>query len=152
MSTTEIRGYLKVSASLITAGQPTADQLREAAAEGFTTVINLATINPRYSLDDEGGLVASLGMTYHHLPVAWDEPTEADFEAFAAVMQQHEQDQTLLHCAANFRVTAFYALYAMRYHGWTGEQAETFRAQLWAGSDYPVWEAFFSAMKAKLSG
>ena len=76
-----IYNYRKVDDQIITSGQPTAGQLETAAAEGFTTVINLAALNPRYSLEDEAGLVCSLGMTYCHIPVEWEHPTEGDFEA-----------------------------------------------------------------------
>ena len=47
-----IRGYKKVNDRAITAGQPTEEQLKAAAADGFKTVINLATIDPRYSLKE----------------------------------------------------------------------------------------------------
>ncbi len=40
MTTQDIFNYRKVSDNLITAGQPTEEQLRAAAAEGFTVVIN----------------------------------------------------------------------------------------------------------------
>jgi hypothetical protein len=65
-------------------------------------------------------------------------------------MQEHSGDKQLIHCAANFRVTAFYALYAMKHLGWTEAQAEEFRASIWKGSDYPIWEKFIDAMKAKI--
>ena len=86
MSTEDITNYRRVNDQISTGGQPTEEQLRAAAAEGFKTVINLATINPRYSLDDEAGLVQSLGMAYHHIPVEWEHPQASDFAAFEAVM------------------------------------------------------------------
>ena len=144
MSTGDIYNYLEVSERLITGGQPTADQLRDAAAEGFTAVINLATTNPPYSLDGEGELVESLGMTYDHIPVDWGNPTDADFAAFEAAMNRLAGEKLLIHCAANYRVTAFYSLYAHKHLGWTDQQAESFRAQIWTGSDYPIWEAFIA--------
>ena len=150
MSTPAIYHSLKVDDQLLTGGQPTEEQLKSAAEEGFKTVINLATINPRYSLKDEAGLVQSLGMTYYHIPVEWEHPTESDFEAFEAVMQQLTPGKTLIHCAANFRVTAFYALYGLKHLGWTEAQAEAFRASIWEGSHHPIWEKFISEMKAKL--
>lgn len=144
MSTNDIYHYLKVSDRLVTGGQPTAGQLRDAAAEGFTAVINLATTNPPYSLDGEGELVESLGLEYVHIPVDWNNPTDTDFAAFEAAMTRLEGEKVLIHCAANFRVTAFYSLYARKHLGWSDEQAGAFRAQIWAGSDYPIWEAFIS--------
>lgn len=151
MSTQDIYNYRKVNDRLITGGQPTEDQLRSAAQEGFTAVINLATINPRYSLEDEESLVHSLGMTYHHIPVVWDNPKESDFDAFEAMMKQFgDANKTLIHCAANYRVTAFYSLYAMKNLGWSETQAEAFRASIWQGSEYPIWEDFLITIKSKI--
>ena len=144
MSTPEIYNYLKVSDTLITGGQPTADQLRDVAAEGFAVVINLVPTNPPHLLEGEGELVESLGMEYVHIPVDWGEPTDADFTAFESAMNRLGGEKVLIHCAANYRVTAFYSLYARKYLGWTDEQAEAFRAQIWAGSDYPVWNDFIT--------
>ncbi|MCA9867024.1 MAG: protein tyrosine phosphatase family protein [Anaerolineae bacterium] len=136
--------YVKVNDRLSTAGQPTEDQLRALAADGFTAIINLAPVNPPYTPADEAGLVQSLGMAYHYIPVQWNNPTDADFAAFEAAMQATAGDTLLIHCAANFRVTAFYSLYARKHLGWTKEQGEAFRAQIWAGSDYPIWEEFIA--------
>jgi protein tyrosine phosphatase (PTP) superfamily phosphohydrolase (DUF442 family) len=151
MGTQEIYNYLKVNDQVSTGGQPTAEQLRSAAAEGFTAVINLATVNPRTALDDEAGLVRSLGMTYDHIPVAWEDPKESDFLAFEKVMEERSSGKTLIHCAANFRVTAFYGLYALKHLGWPEAQVEEFRASIWRGSDYPVWERFIARMKARIT-
>jgi protein tyrosine phosphatase (PTP) superfamily phosphohydrolase (DUF442 family) len=148
MSTQDIYNYLKVNDQLITGGQPDEEQLRSAAAEGFTTVINLATYNPGHSLENEAGLVQSLGMAYHHIPVDWSAPQESDFQAFERVMQQPTNGKTFVHCAANFRVTAFYSLYAMKHLGWSEAQADAFRAAIWSESDYPVWETFIEKMKS----
>jgi uncharacterized protein (TIGR01244 family) len=152
MSTTEIYHYLKVNEYLITGGQPSEEQIRAAAEEGFTTVINLATLSPRYSLPDEAGLVQSLGMTYHHIPVEWDHPKDSDFETFDAVMQSVANTKTLVHCAANFRVTAFYSLYALKHLGWTPDQAAEFRATMWFDSDYPIWEEFIARLQERILG
>jgi len=150
MPTQDIFNYLKIDDHLSTAGLPTSEQLRAASEEGFQAVINLATYNPGHSLEDEAGLVQSLGMDYHHIPVDWQNPKETDFAAFESAMAQLSGQKTLIHCAANFRVTAFYGLYAMKHLGWTETQADTLRADIWQGSDYPIWEAFIREMKAKI--
>lgn len=147
----DIYNYRFVNDQLITGGQPTEEQIRAAAAEGFKVVINLATFNPQTSLPDEAGLVRSLGMTYHHIPVVWDAPKESDFQAFEKIFAQVSGEKTLLHCAANFRVTAFYSLYAMKYLGWSAAQAKEFRASIWKASDYPVWEQFIREMQTKIN-
>ena len=151
MSTQEIYNYRKVDDQLATGGQPTEEQLKSAADEGFKIVINLATLDPRYSLKDEGGLVHSLGMRYHHIPVEWEQPKESDFEAFVDVVKRLPEGKTLIHCAANFRVTAFYSLYAQKHLGWSVAQSDACRDSIWKGSDYPVWKKFIDRMKTKLA-
>lgn len=147
MSTHEIYNFRKVNDRLITGGQPTAVQLQSAADEGFQTVVNLATYQPGHSLEDEAGLVLGLGMEYYHIPVQWDNPKESDFIEFETVMQRIGNRKTLVHCAANFRVTAFYSLYALKHLGWSEQQADDFRTSVWSGSSYPIWEAFLQKMK-----
>lgn len=150
MGTNEIYNAIPVSDRLTTAGQPTEAQLRDASAEGFTAVINLVghyTSNP---LPNEAELADELGLTYVLIPVDWGNPTAADFAAFETAMTQLAGEKVLIHCAANYRVTAFYSLYAQKYLGWTAEQAEAFRQPIWAGSDYPIWEAFIARQRAEL--
>ncbi len=149
MTTREIYNYRKVSDRLITGGQPTAEQLRAAAAEGFEAVVNLATEQPGRSLEDEAGLVRSLGMEYYAIPVDWGSPKLEDFRRFEELLGRLGETRTLIHCAANFRVTAFYSLYAQKHLGWTEAQAEQLRQPVWQGSHYPVWEEFIRQVKAQ---
>jgi protein tyrosine phosphatase (PTP) superfamily phosphohydrolase (DUF442 family) len=149
VSTEEIMNYYRIDDRVITGGQPTEGQLYSAAEEGYQAVINLATIDPRYSLDDEEGLVRSLGLAYYHIPVAWEQPTEADLDAFVQVMQANPNQRLLIHCAANYRVSAFYSLYALQHLGWTVAQAEALRAALWQRS-YPIWDAFIQTQQARI--
>jgi protein tyrosine phosphatase (PTP) superfamily phosphohydrolase (DUF442 family) len=152
MATQDIFNYIQVNETLATGGQPTEDEIRSAAAEGFTSVINLATLHPGESLEDEAGLVQSLGMAYYAIPVVWTSPQSSDFTAFEQVMLHLPAGKTLIHCAANFRVTAFYSLYALKHLGWSQAQAEAFRAQIWEGSDYPVWEQFIGELTGQIYG
>ena len=151
MSTQDIYNYIKVDELFSTAGQPREEQLTSAAADGFQAVINLAPIDPRYSLKDEPGLVQSLGMAYHPIPVPWDNPQESDFAAFERVMQSLPAGtKTLVHCAANFRATAFYSLYALKHLGWSVDRAAQFRSSIWQGSDNPIWEDFIRRVEASI--
>jgi uncharacterized protein (TIGR01244 family) len=153
VSVDQIYNARTVDDRLTTSGQPTEDQLRAVAASGFDTVINLAPDDGESALPDEAGLVTELGMTYHHLPVVFAKPTERDFAAFEQVMTELPPDsRTLLHCAANFRVSAFYGLYAIKHLGWSVEQAGAFRTPIWKDSNYPVWETFISEMEQRLTG
>jgi uncharacterized protein (TIGR01244 family) len=150
MPTTRIFNYLKVNNRVITGGMPLKGQLRAAAQEGYRAVINLVPSGAAPSLPNEEQIVRRLGMDYHHIPVIWSNPLDEDFEKFEAAMQEIEDKPVLIHSQANFRVTAFYSLYAQKHLGWTAEQAEVFRLQIWRGSDYPVWEAFVRRIRAKI--
>lgn len=150
MGTNEIYNFKQVNEHILTGGQPTEAQLQDAAAAGVQTVINLATIDPRYSLVDEAKSVADLGMRYVHIPVVWDNPQQADFAAFEAVMQTAEANKTLVHCAANYRVTAFVSLYGMKHWGWTADEADELMAHVWVEGQYPIWDALVDELRAEM--
>jgi protein tyrosine phosphatase (PTP) superfamily phosphohydrolase (DUF442 family) len=150
MRTDAIHNFLRVDDQVWTGGQPTEQQLGAAAADGVRVVVNLATHDPRYSLPDEAGLLHSLGLEYHHLPVDWERPLASDYAAFATVMRGLGDRRVLIHCAANYRVTAFFGLYALQHLGWTEAQADELRARVWVGR-FPVWEAFIRDMKAQIA-
>jgi protein tyrosine phosphatase (PTP) superfamily phosphohydrolase (DUF442 family) len=95
----EVRGgdifnYLRVDQRLTTSGQPTVAEIEALAREGTQVVINLALHDdPRYSLPDEARSVSALAMTYVHIPVKFDAPTEANLRAFFAAMDAHADKQ-----------------------------------------------------------
>jgi uncharacterized protein (TIGR01244 family) len=143
-----IYNYRQVDDCLSTSGQPTEAQLREVAADGFSVIINLALHNdPRYSLPDEPGLARSLGLTYVHIPVQFDNPTEEDLFAFFDAMDVHRDSRILVHCAANKRVTAFMGLYRAIRNKWEPEQAFALMQTVWEPD--PVWSSFIASMLAK---
>jgi len=111
MSLDDIKNFLAIETRLGTAGQPTEAELREVAAAGYQAVVNLGLLNPEYCLPDEAGLATSLGMKYRHLPVNFDAPAVADFEAFVGQMDAWAAERVFVHCAANFRVSSFMAIY-----------------------------------------
>src|SRR4051812_45967985 len=128
----DIYNYLRIDERLATSGQPTVEELEAVARAGFEVVINLALHDdPRYSLPDEAGSVASLGMTYVHIPVKFDAPNEADLRAFCRAMDEHRGRSVLVHCAANKRVTAFLGLYRVLEQNWKVERAFTPMKSIW---------------------
>lgn len=108
-------------------------------------VINLALHDdPRYSLRDEAGTVRDFGMQYIHIPVQFSSPTEEDFLAFCAAMDSHDGEKTLVHCAANYRVTAFIGLYRIIRKGWEPEKAWEPMRSVWQPDQ--VWTTFIAEM------
>ena len=141
----DTRNFRKVDDELLTAGQPNEAQLADAAQQGVKVVINLALHDdPRYSLPDEAGCVRGLGMEYVHIPVQFNAPTEQDLRAFAAAMDAHKGEKVLVHCAANYRVTAFIGLYRVLRQGRSVEDAFQTMQSVWEPNE--VWQKFIAGM------
>jgi protein tyrosine phosphatase (PTP) superfamily phosphohydrolase (DUF442 family) len=147
MPLADAKNFVPIADNLVTAGQPTEDQLRDAAASGFELVVNLGLLDPRYALADEAGLVNALGMRYVHIPVDFKTPRADDFENFAAVMDANRETRTLVHCAANYRVSAFISLYGQKRWGWTDAQAEAHMRKVWEPD--AVWRELITALRAR---
>ena len=146
MSVDEAYNFRAVSERLGTAGVVSPGQLAQLGSEGYDAVINLLPADNRDAVADEPRIVADQGLDYVHIPVDFKAPTQEDHAAFVAAMQAHDGRKLLLHCAANYRVTAFYAIYAVQHLGWSRDQAYDFIAGTWNLADYPVWEAFVAEM------
>jgi GNAT superfamily N-acetyltransferase/protein tyrosine phosphatase (PTP) superfamily phosphohydrolase (DUF442 family) len=148
MAIDEIRNFHRVDDRLGTGGQPTEAQLQDVAAEGFQVVINLGLLDPKYCLPDEAGSVAQLGMKYHHVPVVFDDPRPSDLDAFVAVMDASATARTFVHCAANWRVSAFVALYGQLRRGWLAEEADAHARRFWQPND--TWLRFLTEGRRQL--
>ena len=140
-----IINFRRLSDRLITGGQPTEAELALAAAAGAEVVINLGRLDPAYALPDERGTVAALGLIYEHIPVVWAEPTAADLDAFFAAMARHAGRRLFVHCAANYRASAFNMLYRVLRLGWRIEDAWPDLDAIWDPAEYPQWQAFIEA-------
>lgn len=144
-SISEARNFRQVDENLLTAGQPDEAQLADAARRGVKVVINLALHNdPRYSLADEAGCVRGLGLDYVHIPVQFNAPTEENLRAFIDAMDAHTGKRILVHCAANYRVTAFVGLYRVRREGWAAKKAFEPMHSVWEPD--AVWTQFIAGM------
>ena len=62
-----------------TSGQPTEQQLADIHALGVRHIINLGLHTHEKALPDEAASVGRLGMTYIHIPVNFQNPTDEDF-------------------------------------------------------------------------
>lgn len=142
MALEEIRNFLKLDERLWTGGQPSEAQLRDAAAAGAQVVINLALSTSDNALPDENATVTALGMDYIHIPVVWDSPKPEDLLRFLDAMDAQAGKTVLAHCAANYRATAFTALWRVLRQGWDVDAAFAPQRQTWNLAEYPAWDAF----------
>jgi len=152
LSTGDIYNFIRVDDQVATAGQPTAEQLADVRDEGYQVVVNLAPVDERTEAIDEATVVPELGMTYHHLPVPWDDPRPEHFRQFTEIMDGIGTDKVLVHCMANYRVTAFYSLYATQRKGWSDAQADELMARVWgeppAQQMDDAWRTFVESVRA----
>ena len=89
-------------------------------------------------------------MTYRHIPVQFNQPTESDLHAFFDAMDAARDQHVLVHCAANYRVTAFMGLYRRLRQGWPVERAFELMGTVWTPDK--VWADFIASMLAKHGG
>ena len=131
----EIRNYIEYSPTFSSAGQPSREQLSDIKAAGFEQVIYIAFTNGGRAIADEDAVVKELGMDYIHIPVIWDAPTKSDFYAFASAMQREPSRKTLLHCAANFRASAFSMLYRVLHEDMSVADAKADMNKIWTPNE-----------------
>ena len=139
-----IRNYRVVDARLASSGQPNETDLAAIAAAGYEVVINLALHDdPRYALADEAGTVAALGLAYVHIPVQFAAPQASDLTRFMRALDDYRTHRVWIHCAANYRVSAFLGLYRMRTTDCSREQAFALMDSVWQPD--AVWSTFIEA-------
>src|SRR5882762_4983045 len=106
-----IYNWQRLDNRITTSGQPTEKQLVDIHALGVRHIVNLGLHTHEKALPDEAASVSRLGMTYIHIPVDFQNPTDDDFDQFCAVMEQLKEVPVHVHCIANYRVSAFFYRY-----------------------------------------
>jgi protein tyrosine phosphatase (PTP) superfamily phosphohydrolase (DUF442 family) len=89
--------------TVISGGQPTAEQLRALKAAGGEIVLDLRDpMEPRPV--DEGALVRELGMEYVNIPVRAGSLDDATLERILAALRQAGSRTVFFHCGSGSRV------------------------------------------------
>ena len=127
----QVLAYIPAGEGLATSGQPTEEQIRDIAAAGYRTVINLAMPTSPGALADEQKSVETAGMEYIGIPVDFTAPTADHYERFEKELRQRAATPVWVHCALNYRVSAFIAAYRVRVLGWDPEMALAALRQIW---------------------
>ncbi|MHC1781325.1 MAG: protein tyrosine phosphatase family protein [Anaerolineaceae bacterium] len=135
-----MKDELQISERLLTAGQPTPDELQQAAADGWQAVINLARPDSPGAFAGEDALCRGLGMAYTAIPVDFQNPTREDLAAFFEAMEMYKDVRLLAHCALNMRVSAFVFLYRVLKLGVPEDAAREDLLSIWEPEG--VWQEF----------
>jgi protein tyrosine phosphatase (PTP) superfamily phosphohydrolase (DUF442 family) len=107
----KILNYVKINELISTSGQPKIEELELIANEGFEVVINLAIPTTSNALENEDKIVSSLNMSYIHIPVDFENPKISDLKLFLNILQALGANKVWIHCAKNYRVSAFMYVY-----------------------------------------
>ena len=135
-----IYNWHRLDERLTTSGQPSEAQLAGIRALGVGHIVNLGLHTHEKALPDEAASVAALGMAYIHIPVDFQNPTEADFTRFCAVMGELRDIPVHVHCIVNARVTAFLTRYRREVLGMDPAEARAPMDSVWRPGG--VWAAF----------
>ena len=137
----EVFNFHQLALNIGTSGQPTTVQFSDIAEANYAVVINLAMHDSDNAVPEEGNIVASLGMTYVHIPVPFDAPTANHLRKFFKIMDSFEGEKIFVHCAANFRVSAFMHQYLTLKKGVSSEQATSPVLRTWLPRMSDVWKS-----------
>lgn len=149
MSVDKAYNFRAVDERLATAGRVEPEQLAELGGEGFEVVINLLPDSSEYAVANERQLVEGQGIDYLYLPVDFGAPTLADYQQFRELMQRAGDRKLLLHCAANYRVSAFYSRYAIETGRWSEAEADRFMLSVWQPEEFPPWPDWLAEVRCQ---
>jgi protein tyrosine phosphatase (PTP) superfamily phosphohydrolase (DUF442 family) len=127
---------------ITTSGQPTEPELADIRALGVSHIINLGLHTHEKALPDEAASVSRLDMTYIHIPVDFQNPTDQDFDRFCTVMEQLQGASVHVHCIANYRVSAFFYRYRRDVLDMDETRARAEMEEIWRPEG--VWAAFIA--------
>ena len=107
----KILNFIKINELISTSGQPKIEEFEFIAKEGFEVIINLALNSSSNAIENEDKIVSSLNMSYIHIPVDFENPKLSDLKLFLNILQALGANKVWIHCAKNYRVSAFMYVY-----------------------------------------
>lgn len=132
--------YRAIDDRLATGGHFVGDGARQLADDGLELVIDLREAPP----EENGRRLKALGIDYVNVPVSWESPTLAQYEAFRDVMKKHGDKRVMVQCAANFRASAMTYLYRVLVDEVEQSAAAADRAAVWPLND--TWQRYLATV------
>ena len=139
MSIESSYNFKAVSNRITTSGVVPKEVLEEISNEGYEVVINLLPDYQEQSVTGEKEILELQNITYVSIPVDFDRPQEEELSQFMQELEVMGDKKIHIHCAANWRVSAFYGVYAVLNGIWNKEQAKKFIKDIWNPEEYPAW-------------
>lgn len=142
--------FRRITEKLTTSGIVRPDALRALGSKGYEVLVNLLPDSSEYAIANEREIVESQGIEYIHIPVDFKQPAASDFGKFSEALDRIHERKVHVHCAANYRVSAFYSLYAVSRGLWTADQGMEFIHSIWQPSEHPGWSEFVAGVLAEV--
>jgi len=142
----DIRNFLRLSPRITTSGALREGDPQRLAAIGTQRVIDLALHSHPEALADPPAQMAAAGLAYSHIPVPFDAPTEAHYQAFVASLEADEAP-VHVHCIMNWRVSAFFYRWHREACGMAEPEARALLERIWSphtreDAEAAPWRAF----------
>lgn len=146
----DILAWQRLSEDLTTSGKLDAPDPARLAQIGVKHVVYLAMGDHPEALPDAEGAFAAQGIGYTHIPVPFDAPEEAHYEAFANALDAAD-GPVHVHCILNWRASAFAYRYNRDVAGMPEAEARALMEQQWSpeANDHPdalKWAAFIAPL------
>jgi protein tyrosine phosphatase (PTP) superfamily phosphohydrolase (DUF442 family) len=138
----DIRAWQRLSERITTSGRLQEHDPARLAAIGVRRVINLAMPDHPEALPDAAQRFAAEGIEYMPIPVPFDAPEEAHYQAFSAALAGDEPVH--VHCIMNWRVSAFFYRWHRDACGMPEPKARALMERQWSPeandhADAPKW-------------
>jgi uncharacterized protein (TIGR01244 family) len=132
---------------------PDREALRQAAREGFRSVVNLRTADEKQELrpDEEGRLAEQAGLAYLHHPVSGEGLADEVVDGFRRKVADLPAP-VLVHCASGKRSGALVMMHLASEQGWSGEQVLERAESMGFECDTPQLEAFVKSYVDRHNG
>ncbi|HEY0375654.1 MAG TPA: sulfur transferase domain-containing protein [Pyrinomonadaceae bacterium] len=120
----EVPNFHQVNARLYRGGQPRPGGMRELAARGVNTVINLRDDDERASAEE--GEARAAGLRYFNVPLGrLGRPADEQVARVLSLIDAPENGVVFVHCAkGQDRTGTVIAIYRITHDRWTGERAK----------------------------
>ncbi|MGV6851286.1 MAG: protein tyrosine phosphatase family protein [bacterium] len=143
MPVQDIYHYYQHPFNIATSGQPTASEFDDILAQGYKSVINLALPDSDGALLNEASIVTESGANYVQIPIDFEHPKIEQLKLFMDLLDTLTGQKIWVHCAANFRVSAFMYCYLINRKGFSEDQAKSDIFEFWKPEQ--VWVELMQA-------
>ncbi|MDG1752309.1 MAG: protein tyrosine phosphatase family protein [Thalassotalea sp.] len=144
-SLSDLENYQVNTTKMVSSGLPTQQHFEQLKEMGVAHVIDLIPGDR----SDEANLTKALALNYHNIQVAWKNPTVANFNEYAAKMNEFSQEKgkILTHCRLNWRGAVFTYLYRVTHLKENEVTAKADMLAIWQPDE--TWQNFIDEVKVR---